>query len=131
MSARRYENTKALISSHGPIAGVPGIEITALCNEESRATAGWLGNVIHASERRYRSVKEATPVDVVLAFSPRAEQIHNRELSAALLEVVAARQKADVVVPEIANGVWQLFERGFLHVGVHDPIHDGGRWTWI
>jgi hypothetical protein len=104
--------------------GVLGIEITALCNEEPRATAGQLGNVIHASERRYRSVKEATPVDVVVAFSPRAEQIHNREPSAALLEVVAARQKADVVVPEIANGAWQLNN---ATVQSSDQIFESGR----
>src|SRR4051794_27149336 len=50
--------------------------------------------------------------------------------SATLLAVVAARQAKDAA-PEIANDAWQLFERGFLHIGVHDPIHDGGRWTWM
>jgi hypothetical protein len=111
--------------------GMLGIEITALCNEEPRATAGRLGNVIHASERRYRGAKHPTPIDVVVSFSPRAEEIHSRELMNTLLDVVAVRQRTDVVVPEMANGAWQLFERGFLHVGVHDPIHDGGRWTWM
>ena len=44
--------------------------------------------------------------------------------------MIAVRQGTQVV-PEMANGAWQLFDRGFLHVGVHDPIHDGGRWTWM
>ena len=111
--------------------GVLGIEITALCNQQPRATAGRLGNVVHAVERRYRSAKQPTPVDVVVAFSPRAEGIHSEGLTRTLLDVVQARQATDVVAPELANGAWQLFERGFLHVGVHEPLHEDGRWTWI
>lgn len=111
--------------------GVLGIEITALCNQEPRATAGRLVNVVHAGEREYRSLKQAAPVDVVVSFSPRAEGIHSRDLIRTLLYVVAVRQASDVLAPELANGAWPLFQRGFLHVGVHEPLHEGGRWTWM
>jgi hypothetical protein len=108
-----------------------GVEITELCNHDPRATAGRLANVVHASERQYRSESPARPMDVVVAFSPRAEELESRDLTRTLLDVVAARQGTDAVVPEMKNGAWQLFERGFLHVGVHDPLHDCGRWAWI
>ena len=105
----RYEEHECpdfLVQADG---GVLGIEITALCNEEPRATAGRLGNVIHGSEGRYRAAKHPTPIDVVVSFSPRAEEIHSRELMNTLLDVVAVRQRTDVVVPEMANGARQLF----------------------
>ncbi len=53
----RYEAHERPDFLVGTERGVLGIEITALCNEEPRATAGRLGNVVHVGERQVPIIK--------------------------------------------------------------------------
>jgi hypothetical protein len=110
---------------------VVGIEVTELCRQASRTENGCLKRVIDNARREFERSADAQAVDVIVAFSPRAKERPSRELTRSLLDPVRVRQTTESVSADWSNGSVGLYERGFLHVGVHSPLASKNQWQGI
>jgi hypothetical protein len=60
---------------------VIGVEVTELCREAPRAEAGRLEAIVRNAQTQFERSAGAQPFDVIVSFSPRADELPSRQLT--------------------------------------------------
>ena len=115
------------VVSLGTGAGTLGIEVTELCQRETRAKAARLGNVTPKAQGLYCARRNAEPVDVTALFSQRAHELYIDDLAGALADFVYEHRASD-------RGRFSTqLPDGFCQIGVCPALHvpGGGEWQYF
>lgn len=102
--------------------GLLGIEITVLCREEARATAGKLAKVPNKALLNYSLLPNAVAVDVSVGFSQQARYIKFNDLKNSLVEFVYQH------CPQPDQGYISNLPSGFNSIEILSPVETEGRW---
>ncbi len=106
-----HERPDFLLQS--PDGRIIGIELTELCREEPRATAGRLVKIPERAREKYNQRPGSEPVDVSIAFW-REEDISVNELTTSLADFVYAHKHQRGLAPR------RELPKGFCAIGIFE-----------
>ena len=120
-----HENPDFLLSTGSETYG---IEVTELCRERPRMEAATLSRIPKKAKALYNGTTGTEPIDVSLAFSRHATDLHPNQLTHSLVEFVYARRESRGICAS------KDLPDGYCHIGIHEPhsqIDRTGRWHGI
>ena len=121
-----HENPDFLLSTGSETYG---IEVTELCRERPRMEAATLSRIPKKAKALYNWARQALrPIDVSLAFSRHATDLHPNQLTHSLVEFVYARRESRGICAS------KDLPDGYCHIGIHEPhsqIDTTGRWHGV
>ena len=91
-----------------------GVEVTELCREEPRATAGRLTKIPAKAKEQYAQLANVQPLDVVIAFW-REEGVGVSDLTTSLVKFVHAHQS------EKGTNFDERLPQGYCSIGIFEP----------